>query len=75
MGSSCWGHIWPTLTCIQKFDLSSNNIGADGVKSLGPHLTHLTSIQQLDLSINRIGADGVKLLGTHLAHPHVHPEV
>ena len=60
MVSNHWGPTWPTLH------------DADGVKSLGPHLT---SIQQLDLSINRIGADGVKSLGTHLAHPHVHPEV
>ena len=51
-----------------------NQIGEDGVKSLGPYLAQLTTIRQLDLSNNRIGDDGVKSLGPQLAHlSSIHP--
>ena len=49
-------------------DLASNRIGDEGIKSLGPNLTHLTSIQMVALGGNGISHKGIKSLGPHLAH-------
>ena len=49
-------------------DLSGNEIGADGAKSIRPHPAHLTSIQLLDFRHNGICADGADSLRFHLSH-------
>ena len=67
--ASALGSQLAKLSCMQHLDLSDNRIGADGMKSLGPHLAHLASIKNLDdLSGNYIRSDGAKWLGPHLAH-------
>jgi Ran GTPase-activating protein (RanGAP) involved in mRNA processing and transport len=45
-------------TSLQKLDLGSNNIGAEGAASLADALKANTSLQILDLRYNVIGASG-----------------
>lgn len=49
---------------LRKLDLSGNNIGNEGIKSLMEILAaYVPNLQELDLSSNNIGSEGIKELG------------
>ena len=56
------------LSSLTSLNLSSNSIGAEGMKELASHLGMLSSLTELNLSLNNIGAEGTKELTPYLGN-------
>ena len=50
-------------TSLTSINLSTNNIGAEGAKTIGEALKVNTSLTRIGLNTNNIGTEGAKAIG------------
>ena len=60
------------LKVLRVLDLSTTQMGLDGIRSLWPHLAALTAIKHLDLSDNGFSLDDAESMKPHMAPLKIH---